>query len=860
MSSENKKTILLVEDEALIALGKKVALEKYGYTVLTVTTGEKAIEIIKGLSPIDLILMDIDLGRGMDGTQAASLILEICDLPLIFLSSHTEPEIVEKTEMITSYGYVVKNSSITVLNASIKMAFKLFSANYKIKTTMNKLEATLNTLPDMLFEVGLDGYCYDIHTQHTELLFKPPEEMIGKRIRDFIPLQAADVIMSAIEEAYEKGYSAGKQYELMVPAGTRSFEISVAPIARSKEKPRFIYLTRDITDRKFTESSLKEKEEKYHNINNLFKVMANTMSDLIWAKDLDKNYLFANKATCDKLLYSKDASEPIGKGDMFFVNRLRNEYPDNPDWHTFGELCIDSDEETLKAGKAMQFYEYGNVCGKFLYLDVHKAPLYNSDGILIGVVGSARDITENKKMEDKLFLSEETYSGIIDSLSEAVFIQDKDGKFLNVNHAVEKIYGYKREYFVGKDPSFITAPGKNDLDKVSEYVKKAYSGVPESFEFWGRKKDGTIFPKTVSLTSGDYFGTKAVIAVASDISESKKNENLLRDNNAILNSIANTMQSALIMIGREGRVYFWNPAAERLLGYTAEEVLGKNNIENLIAPERYRGKFRKALDKFLKNGEGIRIGTMYESEVINRNGVEIPVEIGLSAVKIHGSWRAVELIRDISERKVAKEKINGLLTEKNTLLKEVHHRIKNNMNTIRSLLIIQAGLIEDVSSVEVLEDAAGRVQSMMKLYDKLYRSSGYDYLSVKEYLSPLVGEIIDNFPNSNSVEIEKYIEDFILDVSILQPLGIIVNELLTNIMKYAFTDRANGIITVSASILEKKVSIIIKDNGKGIPESISFENSKGFGLMLVSMLTKQIGGTIRIERGNGTEINLEFPN
>jgi len=124
--------ILLVEDQALIAFTEKAVLEKYGYKVSIVETGETAVETIENDLDIDLVLMDIDLGPGIDGTEAARQILEFRDLPIVFLSSHTEPEIVEKTEKITSYGYVVKSSSITVLDASIKMAFRLFQANRKL--------------------------------------------------------------------------------------------------------------------------------------------------------------------------------------------------------------------------------------------------------------------------------------------------------------------------------------------------------------------------------------------------------------------------------------------------------------------------------------------------------------------------------------------------------------------------------------------------------------------------------------------------------------------------------------------------------------------------------------------------------
>jgi CheY-like chemotaxis protein len=144
--SEQPAAILLVEDEAIIALAERRILERNGYRVEVAVSGEKAIERAESGAAIDLILMDIDLGEGMDGTQAAERILAGRRLPLIFLSSHIEPEVVEKTEGITSYGYIVKNSGETVLLAAIKMAFKLFRANADILATNDALKKTQTAL------------------------------------------------------------------------------------------------------------------------------------------------------------------------------------------------------------------------------------------------------------------------------------------------------------------------------------------------------------------------------------------------------------------------------------------------------------------------------------------------------------------------------------------------------------------------------------------------------------------------------------------------------------------------------------------------------------------------------------------
>jgi two-component sensor histidine kinase len=155
---------------------------------------------------------------------------------------------------------------------------------------------------------------------------------------------------------------------------------------------------------------------------------------------------------------------------------------------------------------------------------------------------------------------------------------------------------------------------------------------------------------------------------------------------------------------------------------------------------------------------------------------------------------------DITERKQAEEQIKSLLAEKELLLKEVHHRVKNNMFMIMSLLSLQASTLKDSGAISSLQDAKSRVQSMMVLYDKLSNTAGSSIISTQEYLTSLVNEIINNFPNRGQVVLEAQIDDFHANAKIALPIGIIINELLTNIMKHAFIGRKEGLIRVLFSI------------------------------------------------------------
>lgn len=214
--------------------------------------------------------------------------------------------------------------------------------------------------------------------------------------------------------------------------------------------------------------------------------------------------------------------------------------------------------------------------------------------------------------------------------------------------------------------------------------------------------------------------------------------------------------------------------------------------------------------------------------------------------------------RQLSELKLSENTIRNHLEEKELLLQEVHHRVKNNMGTIISLLSLQSRAMENSAATGALDEAKSRVQSMMVLYDKLYHSTDHQNISMAEYLPFLVREIVKIFPHAPSVSVETNVEDFTLGANRLMPLGILLNELLTNIMKYAFGENGAGTVRVSASVEDGAVTIIVEDNGIGMPESVSVEQSTGFGLGLVASLVRQLQGTIRVERDKGTRFVLEF--
>jgi two-component sensor histidine kinase len=246
---------------------------------------------------------------------------------------------------------------------------------------------------------------------------------------------------------------------------------------------------------------------------------------------------------------------------------------------------------------------------------------------------------------------------------------------------------------------------------------------------------------------------------------------------------------------------------------------------------------------------------IYKNIIVSRKVREFNVELEKKVKK-----RTHELEQEITDRQQAEDQIKENLKEKEILLKEVHHRIRNNMSTIKGLLTLQSAALEsNPEAIIALKEAENRVQSMLVLYDKLFLSSDYINVSTKRYFETLIDEVIQNFHQKDNVKAIYDIEDLMLNVKTIFNLGIIINELITNTMKHAFVGKELGKISVTLSIDEGHAIMTIQDDGIEIPEPISFENpAAGFGFKLVSMLINQLDGSIEIERGNGTKFTIKF--
>lgn len=256
----------------------------------------------------------------------------------------------------------------------------------------------------------------------------------------------------------------------------------------------------------------------------LQRLVSDNVPDMIWAKDLNKKYLFANKAICEQLLFATSLDEPLGKDDLFFANRERAGQSDPQTWHTFGEGCQDSDAQTLLNNQASQFDEFGYVRGQFVFFDVHKAPLLDDNGVVIGVVGSARNVTGQKSADEKLRLA----AMVLDNSSEAMLVTDANNHIIDVNPAFTTLTGYTLDEAIGQNPSFLQS-GRQSKDFFQSMWVDIQTHGHWQGELWNRRKNGEVFAEWLTVNT-IYHADGSVnrrVGLFSDITQKKHAEELV---------------------------------------------------------------------------------------------------------------------------------------------------------------------------------------------------------------------------------------------------------------------------------------------------------------------------------------------
>jgi len=338
------------------------------------------------------------------------------------------------------------------------------------------------------------------------------------------------------------------------------------------------------------------------------------------------------------------------------------------------------------------------------------------------------------------------------------------------------------------------------------------------------------------------------------IAERKLTEEALQESEQRFRTIFDTASDGILLADLENqKFYMGNTVICQMLGYSLEEIKGLGVMD--IHPKE---DLSYIIEQFDRQSKG-NITLATDIPVKRKDGSVFYADVNSAAIILAGRAYLLGTFRDITERKQAEEKIKASLAEKEVLLKEVHHRVKNNMQVISSLLKLQSGSVKNKEDAALFEDSRDRIKSMALVYNKLYQSEDLAHVDFREYVGELARNLVHSY-KAVSGKVTTSVEggDVPLEINQAIPCGLVINELITNSLKYAFPKGRDGEIRVSLAENEGEVELTVSDDGVGIPASLDLASSPTLGLRLVGNLVEQLGGKIELDRTAGARFRITF--
>lgn len=325
---------------------------------------------------------------------------------------------------------------------------------------------------------------------------------------------------------------------------------------------------------------------------------------------------------------------------------------------------------------------------------------------------------------------------------------------------------------------------------------------------------------------------------------------------AMLSLAVEASPSGMIMTDHTGTIVMVNSATEALFGYARSELIGQS--VHILIPHVQRAQHPQLLQHYVDNPGARPMGHGRDLKGLRKNGQEFAVEVGLNPIHTWQGLMILASIIDITARKQQEQQLQSALKEKNLLLSEIHHRVKNNLQIIDSLLGMQADKLRDETAMSVLKDSQNRIKSMAMIHQILYESADFSQVDFAAVTHRLVNSLSVSYAlNLSNIAITMDNDDVQLPIDISIPLGLILNELCTNAMKYAFVDRDRGNITIGLKLHPaNQIELTIADDGVGLPAELDIENASTLGLQLVQMLCEQISAQLVIHRREPTRFML----
>jgi len=598
-------------------------------------------------------------------------------------------------------------------------------------------------------------------------------------------------------------------------------------------------LEQEISERKRTEEKLIEIQQYTKNI-------INSSLDMILATDNNDQINEVNKAAISIFGYKPE--ELLGKNPAIL-------YDDSND---FNRVKAGLDENGYFSGEITNRAKSGKKFTTFLSASIIK----NNKGERIGVMGVSRDITELKKAETLLKQSEEKYRDLFENATDIIQSVNMKGEFIYVNNSWVNTLGYSVEEAMKMNMFDIIA--KEEQEHCMNIFEAIGKGEIESIEihttFMSKKGKKIFVEGTTNLKSidGKPVSTRSIFR---NITETKSAERKAFENAARIRSIFENSSSLLMWtLDTNLKVTSFNRNfSETVNKYFGIEINAgldfKPNLKRFMNGEHYLSTIKKYESAFCGIPQELEgtINTLFDGVVW--------FETFLNPIVLeNGRIEEISCIsHQITSKKEAEAEIIQSLKEKEVLLKEVHHRVKNNLQVISSILNLQSSYVRDEKILQILRESQNRIKSMSFIHESLYQNKTFSYINFSEYIVNLSKNLVHSYQLfGNQVEMKFKVGEVKLNIDQAIPCGLIVNELVSNALKYAFPDNQKGIINIEISEKGSKVTLRVEDSGKGLPKGFDFTNTETLGLQLVTTLIEQLDGKMKLESKKGAKYLITF--
>ena len=475
----------------------------------------------------------------------------------------------------------------------------------------------------------------------------------------------------------------------------------------------------------------------------------------------------------------------------------------------------------------------------------------------------AEATTERIKAEKALRESEKKFRTLFDSTNDAIYLHDMSGSILEVNQVACERMGYTRDEFLKMK--------QMDIDETLA-IKSLFNRIKELLELKNNifetihvTKWGGHLPVELSSRIIQYEGKNAVLTIARDITERKRIEQALKDYAEQLEH-SNQMKEEMERVVNNSPVIVFKWKTEKdwpvefvsenvtQLGYTVEDFTsGRIKYVDILYPGDLQ-RFHPMLEEY-KNVHSDQFNQEYRIFTKSKH-IRWVDERTFIQREQSGKIILQGIILDITERKKAQE---ALLRAEEIRKKEIHHRVKNNLQVISSLLFLEAENFKEKEIVEAFLDSRNRVRSMALIHEELYQSGDMTTIDFADYTRNLLNFLSKSyFMDSKSIKLNSKIENAYLGMDTAIPLGMIINELVSNSLKHGFQDAVEGNVNVTLELNGNEFTLEVNDDGIGFPENVDFRKTTSLGLQLVTTLVDQINGTIELERTRGTSFKIRF--